>query len=66
MLRRSAWTSEKTEQFLNMINELDQAGLQKLADELHTTVEQTKSDILALVEELRRINSAIYAVRIAR
>lgn len=66
MLRRSAWTSEKTEQFLNMINELDQAGLQKLADELHATVEQTKSDILALVEELRRINSAIYAVRIAR
>ena len=49
-----------------MINELDQAGLQKLADELHATVEQTKSDILALVEELRRINSAIYAVRIAR
>jgi len=53
MLQRSAWTSAKTQQFLNMVEELDKVALQKLADDLYSTVQQTKSDILTLVEELR-------------
>jgi dsDNA-specific endonuclease/ATPase MutS2 len=66
MLQRSAWTSEKTQQFLNVIPELDKEALQKLADELHSTVQQTKNDVLNLVNELRSINSAIDAVSMER
>jgi hypothetical protein len=66
MLRRSVWTSEKTQQFLNSSHELDRVALQKLADELRSTVQRTKNDILGLVEELRSINSAIDAVSIER
>jgi len=45
-----------------MIEELDKLALQKLADDLHSTVQQTKSDILTLVEELRGINYSVDAI----
>ena len=63
MLRKSAWTSGETQTFLNSIQDLDKEALQELAGKLQATIQQTKSDILSLVEELRSINSSIDGVR---
>jgi len=62
MLRKSAWTSGETQTFLNSIQDLDKEALQELAGKLQATIQQTKSDILSLVEELRSINSSIDGV----